>query len=118
MSALTDIDEPADIESAALELMVEVGQIWAPDSAELREVLQDLAGLMQVENVLAALDWNDARHVIGALGYDLVSGAEDAVLARSLQVQTGAGAAPLHDPKAVGAALLRVYELLTQPIAG
>lgn len=60
--------DPADPEAAALDLIVEAAEA-ATGSTAFRPVLQDLAGLLQVEGALAGLAWPDARLVAAAISF-------------------------------------------------
>ncbi|MFP2990313.1 amino acid aminotransferase [Mycobacterium intracellulare] len=64
--------DPADPEGAALDLIVEAAET-ATGSTAFRAVLQDLAGLLQVEGALAGLAWPDARLVAAAIAFDTVN---------------------------------------------
>ncbi len=62
---------PADPESAALDLIVQAAE--AIGSIELRAVLENLAGALQVEGALAGLLWDDARLAAVAIAYDALT---------------------------------------------
>lgn len=62
---------PADPEAAALDLIVEAAEA-ATGSTAFRAVLQDVAGLLQVEGALTGLTWPDARLVAAAIAFDVV----------------------------------------------
>lgn len=61
--------DPADPEAAALDLIVRAAET-ATGSAAFRAVLQDLAGLLQLERVFIGLAWADARLVAAAISFD------------------------------------------------
>jgi hypothetical protein len=65
-------DNPADVEAAALELIVRVpGQIMHTDA--LTEVLQDYCGALHAESAFAGLSWEDAKNVAAAVSFDVVT---------------------------------------------
>ncbi|BCP05884.1 amino acid aminotransferase [Mycobacterium sp. 5-140-3-2] len=76
--------DPADPEAAALELIVEAAEA-ATGSAAFRAVLQELAGLLQVEGALAGLTWRDAKLAAAAIAFDVVMSPTPA---RSLRTRT------------------------------
>lgn len=63
--------DPADPEAAALNLIIEAAET-ATGSTAFRAVLQDLAGLLQVEGALAGLTWPDAKLAAAAIAFDAV----------------------------------------------
>lgn len=62
---------PTDPEASALDLIVDAAEA-ATGSTAFRAVLQDLAGLLQLERVFAGLTWPDARLVAAAIAFDAV----------------------------------------------
>lgn len=63
--------DPADPEVAVLDLIVEAAEA-ATGSAAFRPVLQDLAGLLQLEHAFAGLTWPDAKLAAAAIAFDVV----------------------------------------------
>lgn len=63
--------DPADPEAAALNLIVEAAET-ATGSTAFRPILQELAGLLQVEGALAGLTWHDAKLTAAAIAFDVV----------------------------------------------
>lgn len=70
-TAVASPPKPADIERAALDLLVRAPEL-ATGRTELREVLQDLAGALQLAGALAGLSWDDARMVVASIAFDAV----------------------------------------------
>ncbi len=65
-------DNPADPETAALELIVRVPAKVLSNPTHgshlpLREALQDLASLLHAEGAFAGMSWHDARHAASAI---------------------------------------------------
>ncbi len=111
---------PADPAAEALDLFVQLPLIAGCEpGSETVAAFQDLAGMMQVEGVLDGLDWHDARHMIGAVGFDVWHHEPAQLLTRAglmrAEVRNGG---PLHEPVRVAEAVERVYDLLVQTIAG
>jgi len=111
---------PTDPVAEALDLFVQIPLIAGGEpGSETVAAFQDLAGMMQVEGVLDGLDWHDARHMVGAVGFDVWHHEPAQLLTRagSMRAELRNGG-PLHEPVRVAEAVERVYDLLVQPIAG
>jgi hypothetical protein len=71
-STYTVPDNPADVEAAALDLIVRLpGRIMQTDA--LTEVLQDYCGALHAEGAFAGLSWADAKHIAAAVAFDAVT---------------------------------------------
>jgi hypothetical protein len=90
---------PTDSESAALELLVRSAET-ATGSAAFRAVLQDVAGALHAESVLAGLVWSDARLVAAAVSFDACTAADPvgSLRRRAAAMRTG------HGPRCVNPA--------------
>jgi hypothetical protein len=69
-------NDPADVETAALELIVRVPEVVMGDSGA-RETLQELAALLDAEDAFAGMAWFDARHAATVIMADAL-GRDDA----------------------------------------
>jgi len=96
---------PADPETAALDLLVQAAEA-ATGSSAFRAVLQDLAGALHAEGVLAGLAWVDARLVAGAVSFDACTAADPVGSLRGRAAAVRAGRGPrCIDPAGVAQAL-------------
>lgn len=96
---------PADPEGAALALLVQAAEA-ATGSAAFRGVLQDLAGLLQIDGALAGLAWVDARLVAGSVSFDVCTAADPVGSLRRRAAAVRAGRGPrCVDPAGVAQAL-------------
>ena len=99
-------DSPADVEAAALELIVRLpGQIMHTEA--LAEVLQDYAGVLHAEGCFAGLSWDDAKAVAAAVSFDAVTrdDSADCLRNRARNVLAGTDNMPWHNRQAAARAL-------------
>ena len=95
---------PTDPESAALELLVDAAEA-ATGSTAIRAVLQDLAGVLHVEEALSGLAWVDARLVAAAVSFDVCTAVDlrsdrcVAVPPRSAPAAARAASTPAASPR-------------------
>jgi hypothetical protein len=99
-------DNPADVEAAALELIVRLpGQIMHTDA--LTEVLQDYCGALHAEGALAGLSWADAKNVAAVVSFDVATreDAADFIYNRARNVLAGTDNMPWENREAAVRAL-------------
>ena len=96
---------PTDPERAALDLLVRAAET-ATGSTAFRAVLQDLAGVLQVEGALTGLAWPDARLVVAAVSFDTCTAADpvESLRRRAAAMRTGRGPRCV-DPAGIAQAL-------------
>lgn len=113
-------DNPPDPESAALELIARLPEITMRDagvrrssrltfvrSLYLREVLQELIAMLEMEGTFTGMSWHDAKHaavaiVVDALGRD---DAPEFLLGRARRARDGSDGITWDDPAAMERAL-------------
>jgi hypothetical protein len=107
MTAYTVPTNPADPCAAALEMIVCLPAVVQPRAAVLREVLQEIAALLDAEDAFTGMSWHDAKHaataiIIDALEYDDVV---ERLQARAQRVTNGHDGIFWDDPAAMARAL-------------
>lgn len=107
-------DDPADPETAALELIVRIpgdmlGHDWPP-----RDALQDFASLLHAEGCFAGMSWHDARHAATAIIYDAINCDDAAAFlrGRTQRVLDGSDNMEWDDPVGMARALTIAAGLL------
>jgi hypothetical protein len=78
-------DDPADPEAAAYELIVRLPEAVLRDSG-VREILQELAAMLDAEAAFDGLSWHDAKHAASAIVPALSSPDESRLAAESARV--------------------------------
>lgn len=108
-------DNPADPETAALNLIVELPTEFTPSNGAFREVLQDYCGLLQAEGAFADLTWPDAKQVAAAVSFDACTNddAAGSLRGRAAAAQSGRDGMPWEDRDGVVRALNIAAEVLT-----
>jgi hypothetical protein len=97
--------QPADPESAALDLLVDAAET-VTGGAAFRPVLQDLAGVLLVEGVLTGLAWADAQLAAAAISYETCTATDPARELRSRAASLRAGyRLRCADPEGIAQAL-------------
>lgn len=106
-------DQPDDPEDAALNLLVRVPcDLLGYD--QLREALQEYAGLLQVTSCFAHMSWPDAKAVAAALAFDAITRDDPSAFMRhrAESVRSGRSGIDWDDPAAVAAAFETAADLL------
>jgi hypothetical protein len=98
---------PADVEAAALELIVRMPGDILHAPAEITEVLQEFCGVLQLEGCFAGLSWIDAKAIAAAVSFDAVTrdDAADFIRNRARNVLAGTDNMPWENPEAAARAL-------------
>ena len=118
MTSYTVPADPADVEHAALDLIVHApSQMLDSTPEQLRplvELMQDFCGALQVEQALAGLAWHDAKHVAVAVAFDLCcrDDAADFLRRRAGNALSGADGIPWLNPERAAHAFTVAARLL------
>ncbi len=108
-------DDPADPETAALELIVRIpAEVLGTDA--YTTVLQDYCGILHAESAFAGLSWNDARHVAAAVSFDVCTRDDAAgfIRERADKIRDGSDNMVWDDRDAMVRALSIAADLLDQ----
>jgi hypothetical protein len=75
MPTYTVPDSTADVEAAALELIMRLPvKVLHPEFPKLlTDVLQDYGGILHAEGAFAGLSWADAKNIAAAVSFDVVT---------------------------------------------
>jgi hypothetical protein len=98
---------PADVEAAALELIVRMPGEVLHTPAEMIEVLQEFCGMLQLEGCFAGLCWADAKNIAAAVAFDAITrdDAADFLRNRARNVLAGTDNMPWENRDGVARAL-------------
>jgi hypothetical protein len=100
-------DNPADPETAALELIVRVPAEVLGHDSPLRDVLEDFASLLHAESAFAGMSWHDARHAASAIMVEALhrDDATQSLLSRAERVRDRSDGMTWDDREAMARAL-------------
>ncbi|BCQ08432.1 hypothetical protein JMUB5695_01864 [Mycobacterium heckeshornense] len=108
--------DPADVERAALDLLIEVPLMMAkePDTGPLAAVMRELAAILAAEGVFTGLSWFDARHAATAIAFDAVARDDGPgfLRGRAERAETGGDGMSWDDPAGMARAFRIAAEVL------
>jgi hypothetical protein len=96
-------DSPADVEAAALELIVRLPADILHTTA-FTTVLQDYCGALRAEGTFVGLAWADAKAIAAAVSFDVISRDDAADFLRNRSRNALSGADNMEWENSVGAA--------------
>jgi hypothetical protein len=113
MPTYTTPDHPADPEAAALELIVRMPEAVMGD-AGAREILQELAAMLQVEGTFTGMSWHDAKHAAAVIVVDALhrDDAGEFLRGRAQRVLAGTDGITWDDPAKMARALTTAATVL------